>query len=226
MQTWKCEFIEFMVRAGVLRFGAFTTKSGRETPYFIDTGRYATGAQIARLGGYYARAIQAGFPDGVDVLFGPAYKGIPLVTAAAAALAREYDRDLGFAFNRKEAKDHGEKGALVGRPLQDGDRVVIVEDVITAGTSVRETVPLLQAAARVRVMGLVVAVDRMERGEADQSALDELRARYGLKTVALVTLAEIVDYLHNRPVDGRVVLDDAVRERIRAYRAAYGAGGG
>ena len=158
------EVITFMVRAGVLTFGDFTTKSGRKTPYFINTGNYKTGAQAAKLGDYYAACIQNHLPDGVDCLFGPAYKGIPLAVSAAASLFRNYDRDLPYCFNRKEAKDHGEGGTMVGYKPQDGDNVVIVEDVVTAGTAVRETIALFQHVAKVNMKALIVSVDRMERG--------------------------------------------------------------
>jgi len=162
--TYKEEFITFMVRAGVLTFGDFVTKSGRKTPYFINTGNYKTGAQAAQLGDYYAACIQEHLPDGVDCLFGPAYKGIPLAVAAASSLYRNYGRDLPYCFNRKEAKDHGEGGSMVGYKPQDEDRVVIVEDVVTAGTAVRESLALFQALGDLKVTALIVSVDRMERG--------------------------------------------------------------
>ena len=161
--TYQEEFITFMVRAGVLTFGDFTTKSGRRTPYFINTGNYKTGAQAAKLGDYYAACIQQNLPDGVDCLFGPAYKGIPLAVSAAASLYRNYGRDLPYCFNRKEAKDHGEGGVMVGCKPQDGDRVVIVEDVVTAGTAVRESIELFQHVADVKMRALIVSVDRMGR---------------------------------------------------------------
>ncbi len=223
MQDFQRDFIEFMVRAGVLTFGDFVTKSGRRTPFFINTGNYRTGAQALRLGEFYAQAIVGHFGDRFDVLFGPAYKGIPLAVAAAIALAARHNRDIGYCFNRKEAKDHGEGGALVGHRLRDGERVLIIEDVITAGTSVRETVPLLQAAARVRLAGLIVGVDRMERGTGPQSALQEVEASFGMPARAIVTLSDVVEHLHNRPVDGKVVLDDAIKARIDTYRAQFGA---
>ena len=161
--TYKEEFITFMVRAGVLTFGDFTTKSGRKTPYFINTGNYKTGAQAAKLGDYYAACIQNSLPDGIDCLFGPAYKGIPLAVSAAASLYRNYDRDLPYCFNRKEVKDHGEGGSMVGYKPQDGDNVVIVEDVVTAGTAVRESIELFKHVAKVNMKALIVSVDRMER---------------------------------------------------------------
>ena len=225
MDAYKREFIDFMVEVGVLTFGDFVTKSGRKTPYFVNTGRYRTGAQMRRLGGFYAEAITAQLGAGqIDVLFGPAYKGIPLVVATSMALA-ERGTDVAFCYNRKEAKDHGEGGSLVGKPLADGDRVLIVEDVTTAGTSIRETVPLLRAAARVTLAGLVVSVDRQERGTGHRSALAEAGVEHGMATFAIVTLDEVVEHLRDRVVDGVRVLEDAQLDRIAAYRAEWGARG-
>ena len=221
--TYQEEFITFMVRAGVLTFGDFTTKSGRRTPYFINTGNYRTGAQAAKLGDYYAACIQQNLPDGVDCLFGPAYKGIPLAVSAAASLYRNYGRDLPYCFNRKEAKDHGEGGVMVGCKPQDGDRVVIVEDVVTAGTAVRESIELFQHVADVKMRALIVSVDRMERGIRACSTLDELREDYGIAVYPIVTVREIIAFLHNRELDGRVYIDDAMKARMEAYLAEYGA---
>lgn len=221
MQAYKQRFIEFMVRVGVLTFGDFVTKSGRQTPFFVNTGRYRTGAQIAELGGYYADAIERHLPDGFDVLFGPAYKGIPLAVATAVALHTR-GTNVGFCFNRKEAKDHGEGGALVGGPLADGDRVLLIEDVTTAGTSIRETVPLLRGTARVNIVGLVVSVDRMERGSGPQNALAEIRDSYELCAFSIVDIEEVMDYLRGREIDGRVVLTQELWEKMREYRDHYG----
>ena len=217
MHDYQRRFVDFMVASGVLTFGDFTTKSGRRTPYFVNTGKYRSGTQLATLGRAYADAIERSFPAGFDCLFGPAYKGIPLVVAVAMAFA-ERGRDVEFCFNRKEAKDHGEGGVLVGRRLQDGDRVLIVEDVTTAGTSIRETVPILRAAAAVRLAGLVVSVDRQERATESStvSALAEVGAEFGMPTAAIVTIDEVVAHLGTR-------LTDADRDRIASYRAAYGA---
>lgn len=215
MQDFQRRFIDFMVEAGVLTFGDFTTKSGRKTPYFVNTGLYRSGSQMATLGRAYADAIEASFPDGFDVLFGPAYKGIPLVVAVATAFA-ERGRDVEFCFNRKEAKDHGEGGVIVGRKLRDGDRVLIVEDVTTAGTSIRETVPVLRAAADVTLAGLIVSVNRMERGTTDRTALAELADEFAMPTRSIVDLDEILEHLGDR-----LASDD--QERIAAYRERYGA---
>lgn len=222
MDDYKSEFIEFMVRSGVLTFGDFVTKSGRQTPYFINTGRFDTGRKIDRLGGFYARALSRHLGETFDCLFGPAYKGIPLVVATSAALARDFGRDVGFAFNRKEIKDHGEGGALVGCPLHPGHRVVIVEDVVTAGTSVRQCMPLLRAVGGVQVRALIVAVDRQERGRGEHGALAELRETYGIEAFAIATIDEIVHHLAGRSIDGRVVLDESMQERVAAYRREHG----
>lgn len=224
MEDYKREFVEFLVRSGVLTFGEFVTKSGRRTPYFVNTGRFRTGEQIRRLGAFYAQAILAREGLAFDVLFGPAYKGIPLVVATSLVLAAEHGRDVGYCFDRKESKDHGEGGRLVGHELADGERVLLVEDVTTAGTSIRQTVPLLLAAARVELAGLVVAVDRQERGRGEASALAEIAAEFGMPTFAIVTMDEIVEHLTGREIDGRLVLDEARLEAIRVYREAHGAG--
>ena len=226
MELYKEQFIEFMVRSNVLTFGDFITKSGRKTPFFINTGNYSTGEQLATLGRFYAEALQRAFPERIDVLFGPAYKGIPLVTATAMTLAGSFDRQVAFCFNRKEVKDHGEGGNLIGHRLREDETVVIIEDVTTAGTSIRESIPLLSKAAPVKVIGLIVSVDRMERGTTPQSALAQLSKEFGIRTGAIVNLTEIMEYLHNRPIDGKVVLDDALYERIAEYRRTYGAVGG
>ena len=221
----KKEFIEFMMSADVLRFGDFTTKSGRKTPYFVNTGNYKTGAQADALGRYYAAAIHdyLGSAGGADALFGPAYKGIPLAVSAAASLYRNYDRDLPYCFNRKEAKDHGEGGTMVGYKPQDGDDVAIVEDVVTAGTAVRESIELFKHVADVNMKALFVSVDRMERGTRDCSTLDELRQDYGIKVFPIVTVREVIDFLHNRPVDGKVYIDDDMKAKMEAYLEQYGA---
>ena len=223
METWKREFVEFMVRSEVLTFGDFTTKSGRRTPYFVNTGRYRTGEQIARLAETYARAIHERLGGDFDVLFGPAYKGIPLAAATALVLARDHGVNVGYCFDRKERKDHGEGGVLVGWTPRDGERVLLIEDVTTAGTSIRQTVPLLRATADVALAGLVVSVDRQERGQGDASALDELAAEFAMPTFAIVTIDEVVEHLREHPVDGRRVLDDEILDRIASYRAEWGA---
>ncbi len=216
MEQYKQEFIEFMIDCQVLKFGDFITKSGRKTPFFVNTGFYRTGAQLRKLGQYYAKAIEQSFGLDFDVLFGPAYKGIPLSVAAAMAISELYGADIRYCSNRKEVKDHGDKGILLGSPMGDGDRVVIIEDVTTAGTSIQETLPIIKA------QGDVVSVDRMERGQGTKSALQEIQENYGLRTAAIVTMAEVVEHLYNRPYKGTVIIDDGLKAAIDAYYLQYG----
>jgi orotate phosphoribosyltransferase len=220
--TLTADFIRFMLDSGVLKLGSFKTKSGRMSPYFLDAGRYGRGAQLARLGSFYADRLLETLGDGFDVLFGPAYKGIPLVVATSMALA-ERGRDVGFCFNRKEAKDHGEGGVLVGQPLRDGDRVVIVEDVTTAGTSIRETVPILRAAAKIELRALIVSVDRQERGQSEQSALAEVGAEFGMTTLSIVNIEQIVGHLRHNDVNGQRLITPELDAAIAEYRRTYGA---
>lgn len=223
MEQYKQEFIEFMVDCGVLKFGDFVTKSGRKTPFFINTGFYRTGAQIKKLGGYYAKAIKDKFGLEFDVLFGPAYKGIPLAVATSMEISALYGADIRYCSNRKEAKDHGDAGILLGSPINDGDKIVIIEDVTTAGTSIQETFPVIQAQGDVTVLGLVVSVDRMERGHGEKSALAEIKDNYEMETTAIVTMAEVIEYLYNRPYKGQIIIDDTIKAAIDAYYKQYGA---
>lgn len=194
----KKDFIEFMMSADVLRFGQFKTKSGRLSPYFVNTGNYRTGAQISRLGEFYAACIQETIGNHFDAMFGPAYKGIPLVTSAAGALARQ-GIDKPYFFNRKEAKDHGEGGTLVGYQPKDGDKVIIIEDVITAGTAVRETVPLLKAAANVDISDMFISVNRCEVGQTPgKTAVMEVKEQFGINVHAIVTAQDIHQYLQTK----------------------------
>lgn len=222
MEQYKKEFIEFMVDCGVLKFGDFVTKSGRKTPFFVNTGFYRTGAQLRKLGEYYARAIENKFGFDFDILFGPAYKGIPLSVATTMAISEHYGADIGYCSNRKEVKDHGDTGILLGSPIKDKDRVVIIEDVTTAGTSIQETLPIIKAQGDVDVLGLVVSVDRMERGQGSKSALSEIEETYGLKTTAIVTMAEVVEHLYNKPYQGKIIIDDTLKNAIDAYYTQYG----
>ncbi|MBR1759178.1 MAG: orotate phosphoribosyltransferase [Lachnospiraceae bacterium] len=222
MEKYKEEFISFMMECGVLKFGDFVTKSGRKTPFFVNTGFYRTGTQLRKLGEYYAKAIAQAFGTDFDVLFGPAYKGIPLSVAASMALSEHFGADIRYCSNRKEIKDHGDKGILLGSPISDGDRIVIIEDVTTAGTSIGETMPILKAQGDVDVIGLVVSVDRMERGQGTKSALEEIRETYGMKTTAIVTMEEVVTYLYQREVAGKVWIDDAMKCAIDSYYNEYG----
>ena len=219
--SYKEEFVKFMVRSGVLLFGDFTTKSGRKTPYFVNTGNYKTGAQAAKLGEYYARNIQEHVDGRIDALFGPAYKGIPLAVAAGISMYNLFDRDINYCFNRKEVKDHGEGGSMVGYKLKDGDRVLIVEDVITAGTAIRETLPVLKEASDIEIAGMVISVDRMEKGKGEKTAIQEVYEEFGIVTYPIVTVKEIIEILHNNPVDGKVYIDDEMKARMEAYMEQY-----
>ena len=222
MERYKEQFIEFMVQSGVLQFGDFVTKSGRKTPFFINTGFYRTGEQLKKLGEFYAKAVADNFGTDFDILFGPAYKGIPLSVTTAIALSAEHAANVRYCSNRKEVKDHGDKGILLGSPIADGDRIVMIEDVTTAGTSIRETMPILKAQGDVQVLGLIVSVDRMERGSGKVSALKEISAEYGMQTAAIVTMAEVVEYLKDTPVDGKYVLDEKILAAIDDYYKQYG----
>ena len=222
MEQYKKEFIEFMVDCNVLKFGQFVTKSGRHTPFFINTGFYRTGAQLRRLGEYYAKAISDKFGTDFDILFGPAYKGITLSVAASIAMNEHYGVDIKYCSNRKEVKDHGDTGILLGSPIEDNDKVVIIEDVTTAGTSINETLPIIKAQANANVLGLVVSVDRMERGNGEKSALTEIKEKYGFETTAIVTMAEVVEHLYNKPYKGKVIIDDELKAAIDAYYEQYG----
>lgn len=223
METYKQEFIEFMLDCEVLKFGDFVTKSGRKTPFFVNTGFYRTGSQLKKLGEYYARAIHDTFGDDFQVLFGPAYKGIPLATATVIAMSELYGTEIRYACNRKELKDHGDKGMLLGGPIEDGDKVVIIEDVTTAGTSIRETLPLIKEQGDVQVLGLCVSVDREERGEGEKSALSEIEEKYGFKTTAIVGMKEVTEYLLTHEVKGKKVITDELKAAIDDYYRQYGA---
>lgn len=222
MERYKEEFIEFMVESNVLKFGEFITKSGRKTPFFINTGNYTTGEQLRKLGEFYAKAIHKHFGNDFDVLFGPAYKGIPLTVTTAISLNDLYDINVEYCSNRKEVKDHGEGGILLGGSLKDDTKVVIVEDVMTAGTSIYETAPILKAQGNVDIKGLIISVDRMERGKGEKSAQSEIKEAFGITTYSIVTMKEIVDYLYNREVNGKVHIDDNMKKAIENYYEQYG----
>lgn len=225
MEAYKQEFIEFMVESDVLKFGDFTLKSGRKSPFFMNAGAYVTGDQLHRLGLYYAQAINDNFGLDFDVVFGPAYKGIPLSVITTMGISELYGKQVRYCSNRKEAKDHGaDAGNLLGTELRDGDRVLIVEDVTTSGKSIEETHPILMAAADVEVKGLMVSLNRMEVGKGgEKCALDEVSELYGFPTAAIVNMAEVSEYLYNREVQGRVVINDEIKEAINAYYELYGA---
>lgn len=224
MEAYKQEFIEFMVESDVLKFGEFTLKSGRKSPFFMNAGAYVTGSQLRKLGEYYAKAIYDNYGLDFDVLFGPAYKGIPLGVATAMAISELYGKDVRYCSNRKEVKDHGDTGILLGSQLKDGDRVIIIEDVTTSGKSIEETYPIIKAQADIEVVGLIVSLNRMEVGKGgEKSALDEVKELYGIEANAIVTMKEVTEHLYNRECQGKVVIDDTLKTAIDAYYEQYGA---
>ena len=221
MEQYKQEFIEFMVDCDALKFGEFTLKSGRKSPFFMNAGAYVTGSQLKKLGEYYARA----YGDDFDVLFGPAYKGIPLGVVTAVAYSELYGKEVRYCSDRKEEKDHGaDKGSFLGSSLKDGDRVIMIEDVTTSGKSMEETVPKVRGAADVTIVGLMVSLNRMEVGkDGKKCALDEVKELYGFDTAAIVTMEEVVEHLYRHEYKGRIIIDDALKEAIDAYYEQYGA---
>ena len=224
MEQYKQEFIEFMVECQVLKFGDFTLKSGRKSPFFMNAGAYVTGSQLMRLGEYYAKAIHENYGDDFDVLFGPAYKGIPISVVTAVAYSKLYGKEIRYCSDRKEEKDHGaDKGAFLGSKLMDGDRVVMSEDVTTSGKSMEETVPKVRGAAKVEIVGLMVSLNRMEKGQfGEKSALDEIKEKYGFDARAIVTMDDVIEHLYNKPCQGKVIIDDALKAAIDAYYEVYG----
>ncbi|MBQ1850451.1 MAG: orotate phosphoribosyltransferase [Lachnospiraceae bacterium] len=224
MEQYKQEFIEFMVDCGVLKFGEFTLKSGRKSPFFMNAGGYVTGSQLMKLGEYYAKAIHDKYGDDFDLLFGPAYKGIPIGVATSIAFSKLYGKEIRYCSDRKEEKDHGaDKGSFLGSKPQDGDRVVMIEDVTTSGKSMEETVPKVMGAADVKILGLMVSLNRMEVGlGGEMSALDEIKLKYGFDAHAIVDMSEVTEYLYNRPYKGKVYIDDAIKAALDAYYAQYG----
>ena len=223
MERYKEEFIDFMVDSEVLKFGDFTLKSGRKSPFFMNAGAYVTGTQLRRLGEYYAKAINDAFGLDFDVLFGPAYKGIPLSVATAMAISELYGKDVRYCSNRKEIKDHGDVGILLGSKLNDGDRVVMIEDVTTSGKSIEETFPIIKGQADIEVKGLVVSLNRMEKGKGEKSALAEIEETYGIKTTAIVTMDDVKEYLYGRETSKGVLIDDERKAAIEEYFRQYGA---
>ena len=223
MEAYKSEFIQFMVDSKVLKFGDFTLKSGRKSPFFMNAGAYVTGTQLMKLGEYYAKAIHDRYGDDFDVLFGPAYKGIPLTVATTIAYSKLYGKEIRYCSNRKEVKDHGDAGILLGSNLKDSDKVVVIEDVTTSGKSMEETIPIVRAQADVTIVGLMVSLNRQEKGKGEKCALDEIKDLYGFETEAIVTMEEVVEALYNKEVNGEVLIDDEMKARIDAYYAEYGA---
>ena len=224
MEQYKQEFIEFMVDSKALKFGDFTLKSGRKSPFFMNAGAYVTGSQLMKLGEYYARAIHETYGDDFDVLFGPAYKGIPISVVTSIAYSKLYGKEIRYCSDRKEEKDHGaDKGSFLGSKLKDGDRVIMIEDVTTSGKSMEETVPKVRGAADVEIRGLMVSLNRMEVGLGGKvSALDEIKEKYGFEANAIVSMAEVVEYLYNREYKGTVLIDDTLKTAIDAYYKEYG----
>ena len=223
MEQYKQEFIEFMIDSQVLKFGDFTLKSGRKSPFFMNAGAYVTGTQLRRLGEYYAKAIHDHYGLDFDVLFGPAYKGIPLSVATTMAISELYGKDVRYCSNRKEVKDHGDTGILLGSKLKDGDRVVIIEDVTTSGKSIEETFPIIKAQADVEIKALMVSLNRMEKGQGEKSALCEIKEKYGFDANAIVTMADVVEYLYQKEYKGTVYIDEERKKQIDDYYAVYGA---
>lgn len=223
MESYKKEFIEFMVKSQVLKFGEFTLKSGRKAPFFINTGSYVTGSQLKRLGEYYARGIHERFGDDFDILFGPSYKGIPLSVVTAIAYSELYHKEVRYCSNRKEIKDHGDVGILLGSSLKDGDRIIIVEDVTTSGKSIEEVYPILKSQADVEVKGLMVSLNRLEKGMGEtKGAPEELEEKYGLEYGAIVTMRDVIECLYNRPFEGKTYIDDKVKAALDQYYEKYG----
>lgn len=217
--TYKQQFIKFMVENGVLKFGEFTLKSGRKAPYFINTGNYKSGAQLSRLGDYYAQCI-ADNKIQAETLVGPAYKGIPLAVTTAVSLFNNHGQDLNYCFDRKEVKDHGEGGLFVGKQLQDGEKIIIIEDVMTSGKALRELLPKLKQTANVEIAGMVISVDRMEKGlESGFSAVLEVYKEFGVKVYSIVTMADIIEAIETGVIDGKEYLD-----KMKEYRKTYGVG--
>ena len=223
MEAYKEEFIDFMLDAGALKFGEFTLKSGRKSPFFINTGSYVSGSQLKKLGDFYAHAINEAFGLDFDILFGPAYKGIPLAAVTCCSIYELYGRDIRYSSNRKEVKDHGDTGIMLGARPSDGDRVVIIEDVTTSGLSIAETLPVLQAQAQIRVQGLMVSINREERAlDSEEGALEHISSTCGFPTSSIVTMSEVISYLHGRQTNGEVVLNDSMKQKIEEYYSLYG----
>ncbi len=222
MEQYKQDFIQFMVDCDVLRFGEFTLKSGRKSPFYMNAGLYVTGGQLEKLGQFYAKAIHDNYGDDFDVLFGPAYKGIPLSVATTMAYHTLYGKQIRYCSNRKEIKDHGDAGILLGGPIKENDKIVIIEDVTTSGKSIEETFPIINAYKNVTIKGLMVSLNRMERGKGDKSALCEIKEKYGFDANAIVTMEEVVEYLYNKEYNGRIVINDEIKAALDKYYKEYG----
>ena len=222
MEQYKQDFIQFMVDCDVLRFGEFTLKSGRKSPFYMNAGLYVTGGQLEKLGQFYAKAIHDNYGDDFDVLFGPAYKGIPLSVATTMAYHTLYGKQIRYCSNRKEIKDHGDAGILLGGPIKENDKIVIIEDVTTSGKSIEETFPIINVYKNVTIKGLMVSLNRMERGKGEKSALCEIKEKYGFEANAIVTMEEVVEYLYNKEYNGRIVINDEIKAALDKYYKEYG----
>lgn len=223
MEQYKQDFIEFMVDCQVLKFGEFTLKSGRKSPFFMNAGAYVTGEQLRKLGRFYAQAIYNHYGDDFDVLFGPAYKGIPLSVATTIAFSELYGKEIRYCSNRKEIKDHGDVGILLGSKIKNGDKVVIIEDVTTSGKSIEETFPIITAQANVNIRGLMVSLNREEVGlSGKMGALAEIKNKYGFSANAIVSMSEVTEYLYNKPYKGTIYINDQIKDAIDSYYKQYG----
>lgn len=222
MEKYKEEFITFLATSGALQFGEFTLKSGRLSPYFVNTGLFETGEQIATLGKYFAEAIKDSYGDDYDVIYGPAYKGIPLAIAAAASLSKDFGINKSYSFNRKEVKDYADKKLLIGRTPKDGDRVVIIDDVITDGGALIESVNLLKNVAELKYVGVILSVNRQEKTKEGKNAVESFVKNYGMPINFILTVSEIMEFLHNKKINGKILLDDDKLQQIKDYLKEYG----
>ncbi len=221
--TYKEEFIEFLIECSALKFGKFELKSGRIAPYFINTGMFDTGMKLKKLGIFYAKALQEHFSDNFDGIYGPAYKGIPLCIATAQALGDMGSKDIGYVFNRKEAKTYADKSVVVGMPLTSKSKLILVDDVITSGKAIRESLEILKLCDNPKVQGILISVNREEKGKTDQNALKEVEQILGIPIYSIVTITDIKNYLHNKKIDNKIVLDDNMLASIDSYLEEYGA---
>lgn len=223
-EQYKKEFIDFMVSSQVLKFGEFILKSGRKSPFYMNAGAYVTGSQLRLLGRYYAQAIHDNYGEDFDVLFGPAYKGIPLSVATTIAFSELYNKEIRYCSNRKEVKDHGDTGILLGSNIKDGDKVVIIEDVTTSGKSIEETFPIIQAQGSVEIIGLMVSLNRQEKGKGTKSALEEITELYHFPAKAIVSMNEVIEHLYNKPngKEGKIIINDEIYGRLQEYYQEYG----
>ncbi len=222
MEKYKEEFIAFLAQSAALQFGQFTLKSGRQSPYFINTGMFDNGQQISRLGQFYAEAIKKEFDQDFDVIFGPAYKGIPLCVATASALSQNYNINKYFTFNRKEVKNHGDKKLLVGHPLQSGEKILIIDDVITDGGALIESMEILNKVAELQYSGVILSVNRQEKNKKGNNAVAEFENKFDIPIRFIVTVSEIIEFLHNNELDGKIFIDDATRKNMEDYLSQYG----